>query len=105
MKMILTTIAICTLVGCSSSKPPTSNLIVMDEMRPLTRDEVILGIDECESNNHRAVVTRAPVKVAGTYVNVAVDVSCSPRYKLRTHKKTPSKGGGETPCDRRGGKL
>ena len=83
MKMILTTIAICTLVGCSSSKPPTSNLIVMDEMRPLTRDEVILGIDECESNNHRAVVTRAPIKVAGTFVNVAVDVSCSPRYKLR----------------------
>jgi hypothetical protein len=29
------------------------------------------------------VVTRAPVKVAGTFVNVAVDVSCSPRYKLR----------------------
>lgn len=83
MKMIFTTFAVCTLVGCSSSKPPKSDLIVMEEMRPLTRDEVILGIDECESNNHRAVVTRAPVRVAGTFINVAVDVSCSPRYKLR----------------------
>ena len=83
MRMVLTTIALCTLVGCSTSKPPKSDLIVMEEMRPLSRDEVILGIDECEANNHRAVVTRAPVRVAGTYVNVAVDVSCSPRYKLR----------------------
>jgi hypothetical protein len=56
----------------------------MEEVRPLSRDEVILGIDECESNNHRAVVTRAPVRVAGTYINVAIDVTCSPRYKLRS---------------------
>ena len=84
MRMILTTIALCTLVGCSASKPPKSNLVVLDEMRPLSRDEVILGIDECEANNHRAVVTRAPVRVAGTYVNVAIDVTRSPRYKLRT---------------------
>ena len=84
MKMILTAIAICTLVGCSSTKP-SSKLVVMEEMRPLTRDEVILGIEECESANARAVVTRAPVKVGGTYVNMAVDVTCSPRYQLRRY--------------------
>jgi uncharacterized lipoprotein YmbA len=84
MKMIFTAIAVCTLVGCSSTKP-SSKLVVMDEMRPLTRDEVILGIEECESANARAVVTRAPVRVGGTYVNMAVDVSCSPRYQLRRY--------------------
>jgi uncharacterized lipoprotein YmbA len=84
MKMILTTIAVCTLVGCASTTP-SSKLVVMEEMRPLSRDEVILGIEECESANARAVVTRAPVKVGSASVNVAVDVTCSPRYQLRRY--------------------
>lgn len=84
MKIILSALSACVLMGCASTTP-SSRLVVMEEMRPLSRDEVILGIEECESANARAVVTRAPIKVGSASVNVAVDVTCSPRYQLRRY--------------------
>jgi hypothetical protein len=69
------------LAGCSSlSDLPNSNLVVDKEIRGMSRNEVIMAINECEGNRTRAVVIMAKQKISGRTTDVVTDVTCAPKY-------------------------
>jgi len=70
----------CSTLG-SSDEPPNSRLLVDKEVRGLSRNEVIVGINECEVNKTRAVVIIAKQKISGRITDVVTDVTCMPRYQ------------------------
>jgi hypothetical protein len=74
------------MYGCStfgsSDEPPNSRLLVEKEVRGMTRNEVIYGINECESNRTRAVVIMAKQKISGRITDVVTDVTCMPKYQF-----------------------
>lgn len=78
-RLIVATLIAVATVGCSS-KRPKADLIVEKELHPMTRDQVIMAIRECEQAETRPVVSKAPVRVAGALAHVVIDVTCSPRY-------------------------
>lgn len=59
---------------------PNSQLIVDKEIRGMSRNEVIMAINECEANRTRAVVIMAKQKVSGRTTDVVTDVTCAPKY-------------------------
>jgi len=80
MNKLLLTIPLA-LAGCSSfSELPNSNLIVDKEIRGMSRNEVIMAINECEFNRTRAVVIMAKQKISGRTTDVVTDVTCAPKY-------------------------
>lgn len=82
---MFTLLIICSMYGCSTfgsaDEPPNSKLLVDKEVRGMTRNEVIYGINECEANKTRAVVIMAKQKISGRITDVVTDVTCMPRYQ------------------------
>ena len=70
------------LVGCSSFDVPNANLETDKTAFHMTRSQVILGINECESAGTRPVVITAKRKINGVTSDVPVEVTCHPRYKI-----------------------
>jgi len=69
------------MTGCSTtSELPNSSLIVDKEIRGMSRNEVIMAINECEVNRTRAVVIMAKQKISGRTTDVVTDVTCAPKY-------------------------
>ena len=82
MKMVVATIGLVSLVGCSSSPEyKTQDLIIDKHVTGMSRSEVILGIQECESNNTRAVLIQGKRKINGQTADIVVDITCAPRYR------------------------
>ena len=54
--------------------------VVDKEVQGMSRNEVILAINECESNRTRAVVIMAKRKISGKTTDVVADVTCAPKY-------------------------
>lgn len=67
------------LAGCSAFDTPNTALIVEKDVQPMSRNEVIMAIQDCESNRTRAVMVLAKRKIAGRTSDVVVDVTCAPR--------------------------
>jgi hypothetical protein len=55
------------------------NLEVDANVQPLSRNEVIYAINECESSGLRAVMIYAKRKINGYTADIVVDVSCAPK--------------------------
>jgi hypothetical protein len=70
------------LAACSSYDPPNVSLETDKQAYHMTRSQVILGINECESAGTRPVVITAKRKINGVSTDVTVEVTCHPRYKL-----------------------
>ena len=70
------------LVGCSSFEPPNATLETDKTVFHMTRSQVILAINECESANTRPVVIEARRKINGVTTTVPVEVTCHPRYRI-----------------------
>jgi uncharacterized protein YcfL len=73
------------LAACATEKPvavkaPEIELVMDKQMQPMTRNEVIMAINECEKNGTRAVVINSRRKINGYSAEVVVDVTCAPRY-------------------------
>jgi hypothetical protein len=85
MKLLLI-IAVVALSACSTfSKPEpqelqNTQLILDSKQHPMTRNEVIMAINECEANKTRAVVITGRRKINGYTAEVTVDVTCAPKY-------------------------
>jgi hypothetical protein len=47
----------------------------------MSRNEVILAINECEVNRTRAVVIMAKRKISGRTTDIVTDVTCAPKYQ------------------------
>jgi hypothetical protein len=48
----------------------------------MSRQQVILGITECEEAGTRPVVITAKRRINGVMSDVPVEVTCNPRYKI-----------------------
>ena len=81
MKSILI-IAPLVLTACSSFEAPNVNLETDKTAYHMTRAQVILGINECESAGTRPVVITAKRKINGVTTDVPVEVTCNPRYRI-----------------------
>jgi type IV pilus biogenesis protein CpaD/CtpE len=78
-------VLLCSLLGaCASKNPidslPNTVLIVDKAMPPLTRNEVMNGIMDCESAGQRPVVITSRRKINGFLSEIPVEVTCMPRY-------------------------
>jgi len=82
-KLILLT---CGLLGaCSSpymdnSKLPDTALLVEEEVTQMSRSQVILAVQECETSGLRPLVIMSRRKINGSLADVPVDVTCMPRF-------------------------
>ena len=69
------------LVGCASSNQyPTQQLLVDRQVSAMSRQEVINGIHDCQTNGMRAVMITSKKNVSGHITDVISDITCAPRY-------------------------
>lgn len=82
MKTILAMGPVLLLCACVTTKPVEQTLTLDKDIQGMSRNEVILAINECEANNTRAVVIYTKRKINGFTADIVVDVTCAPKYKL-----------------------
>ena len=82
MKTILAPVLLLLLSACITTKPVEQTLTLDKDIQGMSRNEVILAINECEANNTRAVVIYTKRKINGFTADIVVDVTCAPKYKL-----------------------
>jgi uncharacterized protein YcfL len=70
------------LVGCSSpgNPYPTQQLLIDKQVSAMSRQEVINGIHDCQSNGMRAVMVTSKKNVSGHITDVISEITCAPRY-------------------------
>ena len=74
------------LGACSSSpyvdnsKLPDTTLLVEKELTQMSRNQVIIAVQECESSGLRPVMVMSRRKINGYLSDVPVDVTCAPKY-------------------------
>lgn len=80
-------LVMCGLLGaCSSSsymdssKIPDTKLIVEKELPQMSRSQVIMAVQECESSGLRPAVILSRRKINGYLSDVPVDVTCMPKF-------------------------
>ena len=85
-RSVFTLIFACSMgwitTGCSTisgEKKPEQTLIVDAEIQPLSRNEVIVAVGECETSNLRAVLIYGKRKVNGYTSDIVLDVTCAPK--------------------------
>jgi uncharacterized protein YcfL len=83
---IVVAIGLLALTGCGTTSnapsPPQQSLIVDKEVQGMSRNEVIMAIQECESNGLRAVVMTTKRKINGYSSDIVFDVTCAPKFKV-----------------------
>jgi hypothetical protein len=67
------------LDGGSSS--PEQKMTLDKNIQAMSRNEVILAVQECESSGLRAVMIIAKRKINNYTTDVVADVSCAPKYR------------------------
>jgi hypothetical protein len=81
MKPILL-LSLLSLTACTSFTPPNVSLETDKQAFHMSRQQVILGITECEDAGTRPVVITAKRRINGVMSDVPVEVTCNPRYKI-----------------------
>lgn len=70
--------------GCSTfskDEPRADQKLVIDsKIQPLTRNEVIYAVKECETNGLRAAMIYGKRRVNGYTSEVVLDVTCAPKW-------------------------
>ena len=65
--------------------PPSTNgtqtLILDRQVQGMSRNEVIMAVNECEGNGLRAVVLTTKRYINGFSSDVIFEVTCAPKYK------------------------
>ena len=71
------------LEGCANNKPPEQvhqELVVDKHVQPMSRNEVIVAVRECETSGLRAVMLYAKRKINGYTTDIVAEVTCAPRF-------------------------
>ena len=73
------------LGACSSpyidnSSLPNTTVLVEKELPQMSRNQVIIAVQECESSGLRPNMVMSRRKINGYLSDVPVDVTCSPKY-------------------------
>jgi hypothetical protein len=70
--------------GCSTfskDEPRADQKLVIDsKIQPMSRNEVIYAVKECESNGLRAAMIYGKRRVNGYTSEIVLDVSCAPKW-------------------------
>lgn len=84
---VLTFVLLCSMglinTGCSTFKeePRADQTLVVDaKIQPLSRNETIYAVKECESSGLRATLIYGKRRVNGYTSEVVLDVSCAPKW-------------------------
>lgn len=84
MKLLLIAFVVvlsaCSTIKNEPQEPQNTQLILDSKQHPMSRNEVIMAINECEANKTRAVVITGRRKINGYTAEVTVDVTCAPKY-------------------------
>jgi hypothetical protein len=86
MKTAITLALISLLAACGTGHQPPHEqyprqTMYMDkEVEPMSRNEVIVAIKECESSGLRAVMVYSKRKISGHTADVVADVTCAPLF-------------------------
>jgi len=65
----------------ASSGATQQKLTLDKEIQAMSRNEVILAVQECEVSGLRAVMIFSKRKINNHTADVVVDVTCAPKYK------------------------
>ena len=69
------------LTGCSTTTTGGSQDLVLDKsIQPMSRNEVVSAIGDCQANGLRAVLMYGKRKVNGYTADVVIDVTCAPTW-------------------------
>ena len=63
-----------------NSKLPDTKLLVDKDTTQMSRNQVIMAVQECKSSGLRPVVIMSRRKINGSLSDVPVDVTCMPRF-------------------------
>jgi membrane-bound ClpP family serine protease len=66
----------------SYNKPPIVPVTVDSQVQQMSRNDVIMASQECETGGMRAVVVTTKRLVAGMLTDIIIDVQCMPRFKI-----------------------
>lgn len=79
-KMLLIAAATVTVAGCSTSHYGTeSKLYVQKRAQPMSRQEVIQAIQDCEVSKMRPILIMAKRRVNDWDTDIIIDVTCAPK--------------------------
>jgi uncharacterized lipoprotein len=80
---VVVTLSACSTFGKSDQQELQNTQLILDaKQHPMSRNEVIMAINECEANKTRAVVITGRRKINGYTAEVTVDVTCAPKYSF-----------------------
>lgn len=70
------------LTGCASTSTTSGkqDLVLDKEVQPMSRNEVVSAIGDCQANGLRAVLMYGKRKVNGYTADVVIDVTCAPKW-------------------------
>jgi hypothetical protein len=77
----------CGLLGaCASpyvdnSNIPDTKILVEKELTQMSRSQVIMAVQECETSGLRPLVIMSRRKINGSLADVPVDVTCMPKFR------------------------
>lgn len=77
---LLPLLIVALLTACASkTETPNASLVIDKEVQPMSRNEVIVAIQECEEAKTRAVIVYSKRKINNFTSDIVVDVTCAPR--------------------------
>lgn len=79
MKKLTTLVLLLSVVGCSTTNS-TQELVMDKRLRPMSRNETIVAVRECETNGLRAVMIYGKREINGYSTEVVIEVSCAPKW-------------------------
>lgn len=63
--------------------PQTNAYLEVDKVvQPMSRNEVIMAIQDCQGNGLRAVMTTTKRRVNNFLTDAVIDVTCAPKYRF-----------------------
>ena len=69
------------ITGCGTTTTSGGQELVLDKnVQPMSRNEVVSAIGDCQSQNLRAVLMYGKRKVNGYTADVVIDVTCAPKW-------------------------
>lgn len=81
MKKFILLCIVAMLAACSSTPSLVEQELVLDKkVQPMSRNEVIVAVRECETNGLRAVMLYAKRKVNGYTTDIVAEVTCAPKW-------------------------
>lgn len=80
MRKLITLITLASLTACSSTTSNHQSLVMDKELQPLSRNETIVAVRECETNGLRAVMIYGKRKINGYTAEVVIEVTCAPKW-------------------------